>query len=218
MIRGIYDGRKFFVHDHTGDSSIYLQEAGIAQGCPLSPFLFIIVQTVMFYDIYNSVDLQDEPEFVVTRELLYADETVLLSARQDNLQQLPDAIVTEGAKYGLELNWEKTFQINVGTDACTYCPNGNVINQKESVIYLGGSISADSSVTIELNRRLSESRNAFNLLRKLWSHVSLSISRKLEVFNECITSKVMYVLDSVWLLKVGVTRLDAFQCVVSVES
>ena len=80
------------------------------------------------------------------------------------------------------------------------------------MIYLGGSISADNAITSELDRRLNESRNAFNLLRKLWSHVSLGISRKLEVFNACITSKVMYALDSAWLLKVGVTRLDAFQC------
>ena len=32
------------------------------------------------------------------------------------------------------------------------------------------------------------------------------------MFNACITSKVMYALDSAWLLKADRTRLDAFQC------
>ena len=43
VIGAIYNGRQFFVQDHAGISTIFNQNAGIAQGCPLSPFLFIIV-------------------------------------------------------------------------------------------------------------------------------------------------------------------------------
>lgn len=49
MIGGIYRVRRFFIYNHTGTSAEYEQAAGIAQGCPLSPFLFIIVQSAMFY-------------------------------------------------------------------------------------------------------------------------------------------------------------------------
>ena len=84
MIRGIYDGRQFFIAAHTGNSSIHEQAAGIAQGCPLSPFLFILVQSVMFHDIYKSVHLYEEPAFLVTKDLLYADDTALLSGSQGN--------------------------------------------------------------------------------------------------------------------------------------
>ena len=38
IIGAIYSGREFFVHDHSGTSSTHQQKAGIAQGCPLSPF------------------------------------------------------------------------------------------------------------------------------------------------------------------------------------
>ena len=34
MIRGIYDGRNFFIADHTGNSCIHEQAAGIAQWVP----------------------------------------------------------------------------------------------------------------------------------------------------------------------------------------
>ena len=40
MIRGICFARLFVIRDHTGASSERPQQDGIAQGCPLSPFLF----------------------------------------------------------------------------------------------------------------------------------------------------------------------------------
>ena len=43
MIESIYRVRRFFIQDHTGASAEYQQSAGIAQGCPLSPFLIIIL-------------------------------------------------------------------------------------------------------------------------------------------------------------------------------
>ena len=109
IIGAIYKGREFFVQDHSGSSTIHQQQAGIAQGCPLSPFLFIVVQSVMFHDIYARLHLLREPPFVTSRELLYAGDTVLMSSSQANLQLLIDAVSEEGAAYGLEINWEKTF-------------------------------------------------------------------------------------------------------------
>ena len=86
IIGAIYRERQFFIKDHSGKSSLFSQRAGIAQGCPLSPFLFIVVQSVMFFDIHAKIQLEAEPLFVVSRELLYADDNVLMSSSQDHLQ------------------------------------------------------------------------------------------------------------------------------------
>ena len=43
MVGSIYNGRRFVVADGGHESSIHEQASGIAQGCPLSPFLFTIV-------------------------------------------------------------------------------------------------------------------------------------------------------------------------------
>ena len=40
MIAGICDERCFFIRDSCGNSSVRPQRAGIAQGCPSSPYLF----------------------------------------------------------------------------------------------------------------------------------------------------------------------------------
>ena len=75
MIKGIYSNRYFTIIDHCGKSSERRQAAGIAQGCPLSPYLFVIVQYVMLHDAFSELDLWQDPGYEVTRDILYADDT-----------------------------------------------------------------------------------------------------------------------------------------------
>ena len=51
-------------------------------------------------------------------------------------------------------------------------------------------------------------------LSKLWSHANITRHRKLEIYMSCITSKIMYSLESLWLLHTYRARIDAFhyQC------
>ena len=58
----------------------------------------------MSHDVFNGADLQEEPQYVVTRDVLYADDTLLVSQPPRNIQTLPETNVTEGRKYGKELN------------------------------------------------------------------------------------------------------------------
>ena len=97
----------------------------------------------MFYDIYNEIQLVPDAPYVVTNDLLYADDTVLLSSSQGNVQQLLDAVVVEGSKYGLELNWTKTYQMNINSNSTILRPDGAEMEKKRSIIYLGGMISCD---------------------------------------------------------------------------
>ena len=55
MIHDIYSARHFFIQDHAGPSTVRSQCSGIAQGCQLSPFLFILVQTVILRDVLHRV-------------------------------------------------------------------------------------------------------------------------------------------------------------------
>ena len=71
-VEGIYTDREFVVRDGGRTSAPKPQRAGISQGCPLSPFLFVIVMTILIKDARSELhskigDLADEIE-----EVLYA--------------------------------------------------------------------------------------------------------------------------------------------------
>ena len=70
----------------------------------------------------------------------------------------------EGVKYGLELNWSKTFQMNVCTNVGFYCPDGATFVVKRNVMYLSGLVSCDGRSEGALNRKLNEGRAIFKVL------------------------------------------------------
>ena len=116
----------------------------------------------------------------------------------------------EGAPYGLEINWSKTVQIQVSTQQQIGRPDGGPIACAREGVYLGGMLTCDGRARRELVRRLGEGRRAFDGLCKLWSHAGISRSRKLHIYTTCVASKVLYSMESLWLLKADRAKLDAF--------
>ena len=57
----------------------------------------------MLHDAIASIRVE-EPGCVVTQVALYADDALLASQRQTNLQIMLNVVVEEGRKHGLELN------------------------------------------------------------------------------------------------------------------
>ena len=50
MVPNIYQNRTFLVQDAGARSRLHSQNAGVCQGCPVSPLLFVIVMTVLIHD------------------------------------------------------------------------------------------------------------------------------------------------------------------------
>ena len=169
-----------------------------------------MVQTVMLYDVYANVVLNEEPDFIDSNDVLYADDTLFASTNPSNMQQLMNAIVHEGAIYGLEINWSKTVQIQVCTQYVINRPDGNPIVQVREAVYFGGLVTCDGKAGRELVRRLGEGRRVFDGLEKIWSHAGITRSRKLQIYSACVVSKILYSMESLWLLQADRTRLDAF--------
>ena len=45
---------------------------------------------------------------------------------------------------------------------------------------------------------------------RIWSHAGISRRRKLDIYMSCVVSKLLYSLESVWLVQHERLRLDAF--------
>ena len=84
IIQGIYKDPTFETTSSMGEKAAGVVGSGIRQGCPLSPYLFIMVLTVIFEDVDYALLAQGQPvsTWSVARpvyDLEYADDTLFLS-------------------------------------------------------------------------------------------------------------------------------------------
>ena len=131
MVSSIYERRSFQVRDCGHTSSQRVQRSGIVQGCPLSPFLFIIVMSVIMHDAHAK--LSKEAKLAVTEgrlaDLLYADDTLLIGSNTKYVGELAAAVEEIGKRHGMSLHWGQTQAMSIGSNehfrvlAATHCQN-----------------------------------------------------------------------------------------------
>ena len=109
VIEDCYRKPGFFVKDNYryGCSQNKVQKAGIRQGCPLSPYLLLLVMTVMINDIHNrkgdTIRLGNIDGLTYS-EVLYADDTLLALERTRETNILLHEIETDSSYYNMKLN------------------------------------------------------------------------------------------------------------------
>ena len=141
VIAAIYTRRRFVVADSGCKPHARLQEAGISQGCPLSPFLFSILMTVIMHDATERLKTAGL-HVSIGRELsdlLYADDTLLIGRNGSEVSKFLACVSTIGSEYGLQLHADKFQLLCVGNPGKVFTPDGVEVKPKESMQYLGAS-------------------------------------------------------------------------------
>ena len=204
---------RFVVRDASQTSEWRMQPFGISQGCPLSPYLFVLMMTILMHDAKRkSMDNHDTNVGmgIMIDELVYADDTLLIGVNPDQLQAFMTNIGEAGLEYGLSFNWSKLEMLPIRTEATIQKPNGTAIDTKNRMVYLGSMLADDGRISSELNRRLGMARSDFEKLRLVWSHSTLSSKRKIKIFGACVITKLLYGLQTACLNQAERRRLDGF--------
>ena len=214
MIEHIYSVRRFRVKDGDSLSSERLQRSGISQGCPLSPFLFVILMTVVMEDSIGHLSdhWQNKARDGSLQALLYADDTLLLGFEEAGVQRLLEAVALVGGRYGMELHWSKFQLLGVNHEYRISAPDGTRIVPKDMMAYLGATVYSDGSVSRELGRKLGAAWGEFSKLNRLWKHTTLAATKKIRILQAVVVSRLLYGLSSAWLNKSEVRRLNGFYC------
>jgi hypothetical protein len=211
-IASIYKDRVLVVNDCGVNSGRGRQSSGICQGCPLSPFLFVIVMTVLLEDARSSLSLEASEALNGSHmfEILYADDTLIMGSRADLVEEFAAAVEKAGNNYGMTLHWGKTQALSICTDSGLRRPDVSRIESKGSLQYLGGCISDDGRVDSELSRKIGVATGDFRSLSSAWGHAGISRRQKVRYLQSIIVSKLLYGLSSVWLVTAQRRRLDGF--------
>ena len=125
--------------------------------------------TILMHDSYKALK---EPRRDNLYDVLYADDTLIICANAEDVEELASAIEHAGAQYGMSLHWGKTQGLSVCTNQRLKRPDGSPIDDKGSLVYLVGLVSGGGRRDSELSRRIGLASHEFRNLRRIWNHAA----------------------------------------------
>lgn len=197
LIKNIYDMATLTVKLHTQTNPIKMKK-GVRQGDTISPKLF----TLCLEDIFKKLNWDDKGINVNGRKinhLTFADDVLLIADNIQDLQKMLTELQQTSMEVGLKINHAKTKAMNNEGTKNNVILENNIIEEVESHIYLGQTISmSKKKQEEEINRRISQAWRAFSSWREVFkSNIEQNLKTKL--FNQNILPVLTYAAET-WTL------------------
>ena len=201
MVEAMYENTKARVVVGSGMSNEFQVNIGLRQGSALSPLLFILVMELISRKISTTDAL---------RKIMYADDLVIVAEHREELQVALEEWNDMFKKHGLKMNLDKTEVMWVGKqrDELNIRLEEKDIKQVKNFVYLGGNISENGRVDVEVRRRIQAGANAWRNVEGVM--VDRKISRKLKgkVLDSCVVPASTYGLETLALSELHQHKLQ----------
>ena len=190
------------------------QGTGIRQGCTLSPFLFTLILTAIMQDVEGR--LREEHPLATTPampilDLEYADDTALIAKTAEIAEKLLRYTQEEAAKYGLQINRDKTFRLAYNSEEEITYTDGTKVPRVEALKYLGSTVSDIGHTEVDVREKMKKALARCKALRPVWAASNLTSTQAIRVLNSCVFSALLYGLHTLYLTEGLEKRLDALQ-------
>jgi hypothetical protein len=196
-IRTIYTNIETCIINN-GFTTEYLKpERGVRQGCPLSPYLFIITMEVFnrwVKDKMTGYELIDNlnNNYLINQ---FADDTSFaIQGDHEPIHKLFAVLKRYSPISGLKLNLEKTEIILMGRTEEKDIPNRYKKNIKEDTKYLGTTLSTDSKKTTDKN--IEEAMQKITGLITQWQKRQMPLSGKIAIIKSILIPQLTYFLST----------------------
>jgi exonuclease III len=192
-IASMYSDSKSCVRILGRKSEMFRVDAGLRQGCVLSPLLFII-----YMDRIARRSLGQESVTIGSvnaSHLLFADDLAILASSQSELQCALDRFALECEAASMRINTAKTETLVISRNPreCTLQVSGVPLQQVEKFKYLGVLFVSNGSWDQEIDRRIGA---AAAVMRQLYRGAvckrELSNKAKLAVFKSIFIPTLTY--------------------------
>ena len=199
-IKTLYTNAQAAVSNNGWISQFFPISRGVRQGCPLSPYLFILCAEILAHSIRTNLNIKGiRWESKVIKILMYADDTtIVLDGSKESLLEAISTLNQFTAASGLKVNIEKTETMFIGS--LTNSPPLDLGSEsklkwtKGPVKALGTWFSNNKSERERLNfdSRIKQLRKILNS----WSLRRLSPLGKISVIKSLAFSILVYNLST----------------------
>ena len=154
---------------------------------------------VLFHDVNDRMK-DDNHRFtfknIPFRQLLYADDTLLISRSPYLANKILHLVEEESNYYHLKLNKGKCSYKHYNCKGVIKFRDGTKMKSEQAPIYLGAVI--DNSVTprTEIHRRITATMAVLKKMELFWNRTKCNRKWKLQVFNAVIMTKLLYGLET----------------------
>lgn len=191
-IKTLYTSSESCILNHGCSTGWFNFQRGIRQGCPISPFLFVLAVERLADSIranpnIRGIDLLSSH----TKIQQFADDSTLFVEDEESLLTAFDSLHLFEQYSGLALNLSKTVGLNIGEIQLRSSLASN-LQWRDSLSILGIHFSKDTTAEFDLEYNFSPNLKKMESICTDWSKRSISLKGKIVIINTLVLPVIYF--------------------------